>query len=77
MKTNEELTEQREEYEALSNKLKELTGDELNAIGSGHTPPSTGLLCPYADTCTDKYPASCGLHYYNNPLAFYACPKLP
>ena len=70
MKTNEELTEQREEYEASSNKLKELTGDELNAIGSGHTPPSTGLLCPYADTCTDKYPASCGLQYD------FGCPKL-
>ena len=69
--------ELREEYETLSNKLKELTGDELNAIGSGNFSPMFGMMCPYEATCTETNPASCGLHYYNNPLAFYACPKLP
>lgn len=38
MKTKEELTQLKEEYESLSNKLKELTEDELKEVTAGSMP---------------------------------------
>lgn len=39
MKTKEELKELKEEYEALNNKLKELTEDELMLVTGGTESP--------------------------------------
>ena len=50
MKTEEELKTLKEEYEALNNKLKDLTEDELNeVIGGNKTPEQDSMKysrCP-------------------------------
>ena len=58
MKTQEELQELKQEYEALTAKLKELTEDELNMVTGGFI--GTAYLCDIAgcklnpDTCSAK-----------------------
>ena len=74
MKTQEELKELKQEYEALTAKLKELTEDELKEITGGHHAPMEGMMCTIEDTCSND-PATCGLNRYNNPLSFFDCPK--
>lgn len=73
MKTKEELTQLKEEYESLSNKLKELTEDELKEVTAGSMPeikknedyvmstfpfiPPTPIKPIYSKNC--QYKSSC------------------
>ena len=47
MKTREELNELKEEVEALSRKLSELSEDEMNEVTGGYTIPKPYIFPTY------------------------------
>lgn len=65
-KTQEELTQLKEEYETLNNKLKELSEDELKMVtgGSPNIPPLPQPVKNHNDGGTTKYRCKdCGHEY--------------
>lgn len=46
IKTKEELTQLKNEYESLTSKLKELTEDDLKNVLGGKAANNDQLLCP-------------------------------
>ena len=69
-KTKEELNTLKQEYEALNNKLKELTEDELSIVTGGNNlfvPGYKGILCPITlPFGKDGVPTKAGMHELNN-----------
>ena len=64
MKTKEELTQLKQEYESLATKLQELTEDELKKVAGGHYynipvggngPVNPDDSCPLCERCADCF----------------------
>ncbi len=72
MKTKEELNALKEELEALSRKLRELTGDELAQVIGGQNDSNTFVSGPEADRPKDC-PYCHGFLERLYPL--YICPR--